>query len=311
MTEYDYSPAAYERYLAQQARVSNWVDDTVQQSHAFANPFVLSPTHRDRSFYDEPDPGSLPHHYQHHPDQWSSSSRPSRERSRSYADHNHYDRAPHSRHRTQSYSRPAAAQRDVYPSQSYMYPQPHAAVARTPAPRTHTSPPHSYQYQAYVTQPPPGQIYQLPNAPAPVPKDTLYRHTSHSRHTSSKPPPQPYLLVQGGGPKAEYKRGVRLCFPSRASACADYALFIVSSRRYDDVSSHLRDNSASNTCACTGETTRPTTLAQASSRFRHQLPRWRSEREHAWAQRHHLLTLINPHKLALALDGLSALSSSF
>lgn len=61
MTEYDYSPAAYERYLAQQTRVSNWVHDTVKQSHSYADPFVLSPNLRDRSFYDQPDdhPSSL------------------------------------------------------------------------------------------------------------------------------------------------------------------------------------------------------------------------------------------------------------
>ena len=214
MTEYDYSPAAYERYIAQQTRVSNWVNDTVQQSHAYANPFVLSPTLRDRSFYDGPhDP---PHHRSSQLDDWStSSSRPSRSRSRSYVDNAYHDRAAPSRHRTQSHSRSGSTQRDVqviYPphgSQPY-YPQPHV-VARTPAPRIHTSPPHNnYQYpsrQAYVTQPPPGQIYH--NAPAPVPKDTLHRHPSQSRHPSSKPPPQPYLLVQGGGPRAEYKRGVR------------------------------------------------------------------------------------------------------
>jgi len=51
---YGYSPAAYERYIVQQARVSNWVDDTLQQAHAWSNPFVLSPIPRDRSFCDGP-----------------------------------------------------------------------------------------------------------------------------------------------------------------------------------------------------------------------------------------------------------------
>ncbi|KAG9316869.1 hypothetical protein JVU11DRAFT_2945 [Chiua virens] len=212
MTEYDYSPAAYERYMAQQSRVSNWVHDTCSQSHAYSNPFILSPTHRDRSFYDQSDDSPPPHHHSH--DQWSmNSSRPSRSRSRSYVDHAHYDRTPQSsRHRTQSHSRTS---RDGYPShgQSYIYAQPHHASRTPAAPRIQTSPPHNYQYPAqsgrsptrevYVTQPPPGQIYHL--SPNP-PKD--HRHTSHSRHpSSSKPPPQPYLLVPGGGPKAEYKRG--------------------------------------------------------------------------------------------------------
>lgn len=220
MTEYDFSPAAYDRYIAQQTRVSNWVDDTLQQAHAYSNPFVLSPTLRDRSFYDGPSDDYPP---RHHDQRSNGSSRPSRARTRSYADQVYRDRTPPSRHRAQSHSRSTSTPRElIYPShgqQHHIYPQPHA-ISRTPGPRTHTSPPHNYHYssptgpahsptrQTFVTQPPPGQIYH--NAPAPAPKGTLYRQTSHSRHPSSKPPPQPYLLVQGGGPKAEYKRGVRL-----------------------------------------------------------------------------------------------------
>jgi hypothetical protein len=199
--------------MAQQTRVSNWVHDTVQQSHAYSNPFVLSPTLRDRAFYDQPDDddGYAPRHH----DQWSSSSRPSRSRSRSYVDHAVYDRTAPSRHRSQSHSRSPLAPRDTY-SHHHSYSQPHAgpAARRTSPPRNYpyapAGPTHSPTRQAYVSQPPPGQIYQLsPNAPAPVPKDSLYRHPSYSRHPS-KPPPQPYLLVRGGGPKAEYKHGVRL-----------------------------------------------------------------------------------------------------
>ncbi|KAG8214147.1 hypothetical protein J3R82DRAFT_10913 [Butyriboletus roseoflavus] len=221
MTEYDYSPAAHERHLAQQARVSNWVNHTLQQAQ-FSNPFVLSPTLRDRAFYDEPEDTLPPHNRYNTYDQWSmSSSRPSRSRSRSYTDHAYHDRTAPPRYRSQSHSRSPPTPRDVQPnypshgSQPYIYPQPHG-VARAPAPRIHTSLPHNYQYpsptgyghsptrQAYATQPPPGQIYH----PSPnPPKDTLHRHPSYSRHPSSKPPPQPYLLVQGGGPKAEYKRG--------------------------------------------------------------------------------------------------------
>ncbi|KAF8549666.1 hypothetical protein OG21DRAFT_1525658 [Imleria badia] len=203
MTEYDYSPAAYERYIAQQTRVSNWVDDTLQQSHSYSNPFVLSPTLRDRSFYDHSD-NHPPHH-----DQWSTgSSRPSRSRSRSYVDHAQYDRTLPSRHRAQSHSR---SPRDVYSPQHLYAPPARAPASRTPQ-NYHYAPPagnaQSPTRQPYVTQPPPGQIYRpSPNAPAPQPKDTLYQHASHSRHPSSKPPPQPYLLVPGGGPKAEYKRG--------------------------------------------------------------------------------------------------------
>jgi hypothetical protein len=261
--------------MAQQTRVSNWVSDTRQQAHAYSNPFALSPALRDRTFYDEPEDGAPPHH-----DQWSmGSSQPSRSRSRSYVDHAHNDRTQPSRHRTQSQSRSASTLREpIYPShgpQHYTYPQPHV-VARTPGPRTHTSPPNNYQYpvgpahsptrQAYVTQPPPGQIY---HPPAPVHKDTLYGHASHSRHPSSKPPPQPYLLVQSGGPKAEYKRGVRL-HSSRVRARADCALFV----RPVPLA-----NLACNTCTRADETARPAALAETNIWFRVQLAGQRSERK--------------------------------
>lgn len=42
MTEYDYSPAAYERYLRTQNRVSNWVSHTKAHERQYSNPFVAS-----------------------------------------------------------------------------------------------------------------------------------------------------------------------------------------------------------------------------------------------------------------------------
>ncbi|KAF7976640.1 hypothetical protein HWV62_5957 [Athelia sp. TMB] len=42
MTEYDYSPAAYEKYLRTQTRVSNWVSQTKAHERQYANPFVAS-----------------------------------------------------------------------------------------------------------------------------------------------------------------------------------------------------------------------------------------------------------------------------
>ncbi|KAF9227121.1 hypothetical protein BS17DRAFT_806371 [Gyrodon lividus] len=242
MTEYDYSPAAYERYIAQQTRVTNWVTDTLQQSHAYSNPFVLSPTLRDRAFYDEPDdrttipvssrqvhPRSKPH------DQRSagSSSRPSRSRVRSYSeqrrpDHDRELRPSPSRHRSHSHSRSSSTQRSAqiiyqpsppHASQSYAYPQPHA-VPRAPAPRIHTSPGQAiYQYPTghrrsasrpvYVPPPPPGQKYQIyrSNQPHTMSREQLYHGSSQTRHYSSKVPPQPYFVVEGGGPRAEYKHG--------------------------------------------------------------------------------------------------------
>ena len=42
MTEYDYSPAAYDRYMNTQNRVSNWVSQTKAHERQYSNPFVPS-----------------------------------------------------------------------------------------------------------------------------------------------------------------------------------------------------------------------------------------------------------------------------
>jgi len=42
MTEYDYSPAAYEKYINTQLRVSNWVSSQSDHTQNYGNPFVPS-----------------------------------------------------------------------------------------------------------------------------------------------------------------------------------------------------------------------------------------------------------------------------
>lgn len=42
MTEYDYSPAAYERYINTQSRVSNWVSSQSDHTQSYGNPFMPS-----------------------------------------------------------------------------------------------------------------------------------------------------------------------------------------------------------------------------------------------------------------------------
>ncbi|KIJ18517.1 hypothetical protein PAXINDRAFT_8765 [Paxillus involutus ATCC 200175] len=243
MTEYDYSPAAYERYIAQQTRVSNWVTDTLQQSHAYRDPFVLSPTLRDRAFYDEPDRRTTTTRLAPTRPQLldersaGSSSRPSRDRTRSYSEHRQRDhdrelRPSPTKHRSHSHSRSSSTQKSaqiIYQpsppraSQPYTYPQPHT-TSRTPAARMHTAPPgyaiyqyptgngHNASRAAHAPPPPPGQIYPTypERQPYATSREQLHRGSSQIRHHSSKPPPQPYYVVPGGGPRAEYKRGVRL-----------------------------------------------------------------------------------------------------
>ncbi|KXN90302.1 hypothetical protein AN958_04335 [Leucoagaricus sp. SymC.cos] len=47
MTEYDYSPDAYKRYLATQQRIARWAENTSR--YRPSNPFVASPTSGDSS----------------------------------------------------------------------------------------------------------------------------------------------------------------------------------------------------------------------------------------------------------------------
>lgn len=78
MTEYDYSPEAYERYLATQTRIANWVDKTEQHRPHF-QPAVPSgpPANPSRPSYDplskpRHTPPSPPHYHPHqyaHPQQ--------------------------------------------------------------------------------------------------------------------------------------------------------------------------------------------------------------------------------------------------
>ena len=42
MTEYDYSPAAYEKYINTQVRVSNWVSTQSDHTQNYSNPFIPS-----------------------------------------------------------------------------------------------------------------------------------------------------------------------------------------------------------------------------------------------------------------------------
>lgn len=42
MTEYDYSPEAYERYIAKQQSIARWVERQAQEAPRYANPFLPS-----------------------------------------------------------------------------------------------------------------------------------------------------------------------------------------------------------------------------------------------------------------------------
>ncbi|KIK24746.1 hypothetical protein PISMIDRAFT_677823 [Pisolithus microcarpus 441] len=236
MTEYDFSPAAYERYIAQQHRVSNWVHDT--NKHKWSNPYVLSPTPRDRTFYNNPDgedtvivprsKGPIRSRTLRSYESTSSSSRPSHSYTRlpTYPDPPRQQdrrerelRQPPPRHRSQSQSRPPPPQQTfqtAYPQRTahpHSYPQ-YQGPSGSRTRHYGTPGPYSYQYptgpattpqRPVYTAPPPGHIY-YPSQPHNSSRDQLHHGHSQSRHPSRNQP-QSYYVVPGGGPKAEYKRG--------------------------------------------------------------------------------------------------------
>lgn len=94
MTEYDYSPDAYERYLATQKRIARWAEDTSR--HHPSNPFVTSPSE------------------DHSTHSYTPQSSRSPERSHSKSSHRSASDTAHQRpHPSRSYTAPVPSQRSV------------------------------------------------------------------------------------------------------------------------------------------------------------------------------------------------------
>ncbi|KAG2122823.1 hypothetical protein BD769DRAFT_1472941 [Suillus cothurnatus] len=197
MTEYDYSPAAWEHYVAQQARVSNWVSQTTAQSHCYSNPFVMSPTMRDRSFYDEPGERrqrpapsrsktfNTPPARQEEPYRHTSSRSRSRSHSQpaqvwSYPHSSRTTLQPTSHSRTGSTRKPTSRSQTVQviypppaaPTHHYQRTEPYPYPQKQSQPvRQHHSPSYyypeesrgSHQRAIYLPPPRPGESYHIPN----------------------------------------------------------------------------------------------------------------------------------------------------
>ena len=139
MTEYDFSPEAYDRYMATQTRISNWVDN-VTQSMQMPSP---SP-------------------------QFSSG--PQQPRSRPTYSQQHTHSQTHSRSnsnsRSHSRERPTQYNRDYYRPRSHSH-----SNGRPQATRSYTiaHPIHSRTYSYAMHQPP-------PPIPIPVPQPVPYLH---------------------------------------------------------------------------------------------------------------------------------------
>ena len=214
MTEYDYSPEAYERYMATQTRISNWID-TVSQS-------MQTPSPSSRQSYDHHHPHQ--HQYQrhsrptypqqqqqHYPQQYPQQHTHSNTHSQTHSRSNSLTRSRSRTHHQQHYQEPP---RPRSYSQTGSRPQAvHSHTAPIPPP---PPPPHSRTYSYAMNQPP------LP-APIPVPQPISYPHLAPRRsrtlppqsqnviyHTYEAPRGGPtYVIVppvNGGGPHGHHLR---------------------------------------------------------------------------------------------------------
>jgi hypothetical protein len=104
MTEYDYSPEGYERYMATQTRVSKWVHEQTTNHRQYQSPFVPRSTSPPPAHYDR----------RPQPSHRDGSSR----RSGSRTSSSHY------REPRQIYQDPYSASRSAYPPQVAYVPQP-------------------------------------------------------------------------------------------------------------------------------------------------------------------------------------------
>jgi hypothetical protein len=153
MTEYDFSPEAYERHIATQNRISNWIDSVSQ--HTMQTPNTSS-RHSSEHQQNRSRP---PYHHQHsHSQSQSRSNSLSRSQSRG---NYHYHQEP-SRPRSHSYS-------NSRPQPARIYSAPQPLYSRT------------YSYAMGLPPPP---------APVPVPQPISYLHPAPRRSRTLPPQSQ-------------------------------------------------------------------------------------------------------------------------
>jgi hypothetical protein len=157
MTEYDYSPEAYERFMATQTRISKWANNVSQSTQVPPTPVI--PQHSPEYYQ----PRSRPSYSQPHSQSHSRSNSISRSHSR---ERPHYNRE-YSSYRPRSHSQSSS--------------RPHATRSHTFAQPTHS---RTYSY-ALHHPPPPG--------PLPLPQPVPHLHPAPRR--SRTLPNQPHQVV--------------------------------------------------------------------------------------------------------------------
>jgi hypothetical protein len=160
MTEYDYSPEAYERYLATQNRIARWVDGTLTAIPR--NPFTPAT------------PAGQPLVFQREPDDHDDDERRSRRHRSPPRHHREHRENPERRRSDRDRERASELDREY----------------RHPSSRTrHRSPPHSGNPRATHTRsqtlPPPVVVYPSGNRVRSPP-----RHSRHSSRSSSTTRPR-------------------------------------------------------------------------------------------------------------------------
>lgn len=219
MTEYDFSPEAYERHLATQQRIGRWVDET--EKYPKENPFIPQPPDpyppSDYVAFAPPalppPPGPQPTYdygygysqpqtapYSAPPTRPSSTHRRhhSHSRSKGFRVYASADSSPHSNsmplpllHRNyrpdlvQSFPQPATA--------SAVYPMPNGyGVASPPQPQ-----PNSYPPQSAVSYPTQYSAYQTTQT-NPYPQSAISYPTQYSAHQTAQTNPYPQSTYSSG-----------------------------------------------------------------------------------------------------------------
>jgi hypothetical protein len=164
MTEYDYSPDAYERHMATQEKIRRWVDQTLE--HSPCNPFALLPSEEyERSQTPQPAFRATPH----------GDISPT------------YSNFPRTRHEQNHLHNPS--RRSSISSASLMMPQ---ARSRPQYDRSVTSPQpqaSAGQFFPQASKPGPFPYSPYPAPPSRIPSPYSPRHSSHHRE---QPPPMPH-----------------------------------------------------------------------------------------------------------------------
>jgi hypothetical protein len=195
MTEYDYSPEAYDRFMATQTRISNWIDNVSQSMH--------TPSPSSRHSYDHHHPPPPPPQQYQQPQRHTRPTTYSQPYPQQYPQQQqHQHQQTHSNTHSQTHSRTNSLSRRssrTRHQQHYQQEPPRPrSHSQTGAPRpqvvhSHTAPPppppqlHSRTYSYAMNGPP-------PPGPIPVPQPISYPHLA-PRRSRTLPPQQTQNVV--------------------------------------------------------------------------------------------------------------------